>query len=285
MRRNIKIILLLFIYITILALQSSLFAIDDFINFKFFMSVVFEKITGQTIQEFIDSSDIYSSIRNNENLNENGKNQIIEVLNENIVSQITRYLNEIYIKLNMGLLKACMTSNINIILTDEEVLNGIEIDNQHIIDVQSKINEKLNDIFRCYNYNGPEFKKIFNNISKILWYVRLVIGILFIFNISIIIILSLKLLSGANLFLFTSIKNIIVFITIFIFVILFLILLFFPLILDVLNINELNKFGIDDFKNKYILQPKNWGISFILLLTIMCVLVVKSVFIDRIKVM
>jgi hypothetical protein len=235
MRRNIRLILLIFIYITILSIQSSLFAIDDFINFKFFASKAFEKITGQTLQQFIDSSDIYSGIRNNNNLTEFQNNEI---------------------------------------LRDQEQIKVIE----------DEINYSLNSLFKCYFYDGPELKEIFSEIGQLLYYIRLIIFGLFVFNIFIIIVLGLKLLSGANLFIFTSIKNVLAFMTIFIFLILFLVLLFFPTILNVLNINKLNEFGIDDFKDTITLRTKNWGVSFILLLSILCILVVKSVFIDTLKI-
>lgn len=280
MRRNIRLILLIFIYITILSIQSSLFAIDDFINFKFFASRAFEKMTGQTIQEFIDSSDLYSGIRNNNNLTEFQKNEIIRIINESIVNQIVDQFNKIYVKFNMGLLKGCLSTNINISLETNEIIR----DQEQIKVIEDEINQGLNSIFKCYYYDGPELKEIFSEIGQILYYIRMVIFGLFIFNIFIIIVLGLKLLSGANLFIFTSIKNVFAFMTIFIFLILFLILLFFPIILNILNINKLNEFGIDDFKDTLTLRTKNWGVSFILLLSILCILIVKSVFIDTMKI-
>ena len=280
MKRNIRLILLLFIYITILSIQSSLFAIDNFISFKFFASKAFEKMTEQTLQEYIDNSDLYSGIRNNNNLTEFQKNYIIRIINETIVYEIVNQFNDIYVKFNMGLLKGCLSTNIKIKLQPNEIIR----DEEQIKQIEDEINYGLNSLFKCYFYDGPELKEIFSEIGQLLYYVRLIIFGLFVFNIFIIIVLGLKLLSGANLFIFTSIKNILAFMTIFIFIMLFLILLFFPTVLNALNINKLDMLGINDFEDTITLRSRNWGVSFILLITILSILLVKSVFIDTAKI-
>lgn len=283
MKRNIKLILLLSVYITIITLQTTLFAIDDFITFQFLIVTVFEKLTGKSLQQFIDDANIYEGIRNNRLIPEQQKNNIIRELNDNIIAKVVDFISNIFVKFNIGLTQGCISSNLSISIDEVPSVRGVNIEDE-VLEVQNKINNSLNLLFRCFKYDSPELKELFSGIDQILFYIRNAIIALFVMLIIIIVILVLKLLSGANLLLFTIIKNLIAFAVILILVILFTIFLFFPTILTALDINKLDVFGIDDFSNTLTLRTKNWGASFILLLVILIIVVLKSVFIDTIKV-
>lgn len=270
-----KKLLILVIYIAILVLHSTMFAIDNYITLKFYPKNTLEEISGKSIDTYNDDIINYTFglIDNTPNLSSEQKEEAKKDIVNPIKEKIFDFFNEFYIKFDIGLLKICtsLSDNIeNLNLQNDPVINRYNLD---FSEIQNKMDNELKPLFKCYNYNSLNF----NEIKTYMNHIRNLIISLFVAIIFIILVIFVKLIGKKKLKLFTLIKNIINVFIGFIFIIIFCLLFFLPGILNHMNISLKNS-GIYDFEDTSILRTKNWGTSFSLLLVIIILLFFKKLF-------
>lgn len=275
-----KNLILLLIYIVILVLQISMFAVDNYITLDFYPSKLLEKLLGSDVNDYVLKVELLVNnvIDNDGNLSDEQKQKAKKDLISPIKEKTKTFINDFYIKFNMGLLKGCTSvpEHMKTLgLENDPIISKYNID---VSQIQTKLDEEFYPLFKCYYYDGPELSEAFGDIGKYMSYVRIAIILLFVANSFIILIIFGKLLRGKKLILFTFIKNIIGFFVGIIFTILFSIFFFLPSIIKNFNVS-LSDYGIDDFDNTSILRIDNWGPSFEILIAIVILTLIKTVFV------